>query len=147
MTDLEQLESTIAERLAGVDPNLELVAVERPANASLRVYIDEPGGVNLAVCERVTERCRDLLVDYSLEVSSPGADRPLTKPEHFRRFLGREAKVRTSAAIDGQRNFRGTLIDADDRSVALTERGRSVRIPLDQISRSNLVPDVNGGEQ
>ncbi|MBA2240899.1 MAG: ribosome maturation factor RimP [Solirubrobacterales bacterium] len=146
MTDLEQLEKTITERLDGVDPELELVALEQPARSSLRLYIDHPKGIDLAACERVTAGCRDLLADFSLEVSSPGAERPLTKPEHFRRFLGRKVRVRTAQEIGGQRNFTGTLVDADEESVALTDQERSVRIPLDRIRRSNLVSDFSGGK-
>ena len=104
-----------------------------------------PDGVDLALCERVTGELRDLLERYSLEVSSPGADRPLTKPEHFRRFLGRKVKVRTSEAIAGRRNFTGTLTDADDEGVCVDADGRAVRIPLAGIRRSNLIPEFGGG--
>src|SRR5687768_2991195 len=107
--DLDQLDKEIGERLSGVEPDVELVAVERPAADALRIYIDHPEGVDLGLCERVTNHLRDLLAEYSLEVSSPGLDRPLTKPEHFRRFLGRRVRVRTREAIEGRRNFTGTL--------------------------------------
>ena len=63
--------------------------LERPAAERLRLVIDSPDGVDIALCERVTGVLRDLLEDWSLEVSSPGPERPLTKPEHFRRFLGK----------------------------------------------------------
>ncbi len=98
MTELEQLQKTIEERLDAYDPQLELVALERPAGETLRIYIDHPEGVDLGRCERVTGELRDLLEAWSLEVSSPGVDRPLTKPEHYRRFAGRKAKVRTHRA-------------------------------------------------
>ena len=75
-------------RLAGPLPEVELLACERVAAERLRLTIDHPDGVTLALCERVTKELRDLLVDYALEVSSPGPERPLTKPDHFRRFLG-----------------------------------------------------------
>ena len=101
MSDTEQLQRTIEERLEAFDPSVELIALERPAAETLRLYIDHPDRVDLGLCERVTDELRDLLESYSLEVSSPGADRPLTKPEHFRRFLGRQVKVRTNDAIDG----------------------------------------------
>ena len=64
--------------------------------------IDSPEGVDIALCERVTGHLRDLLEDWSLEVSSPGPERPLTKPEHFRRFLGRTVRVRTNEEIQGK---------------------------------------------
>jgi ribosome maturation factor RimP len=69
MTDLQQ---NIQQQLSDLDSELDLVAVERPGNESLRIFIDHPGGVDLALCERVTKHLNHLLVDYSLEVSSPG---------------------------------------------------------------------------
>ena len=144
MNDLQPLQSTIEERIAGLDPEVELIALERPAAETLRLYIDHPGGVDLALCERVTGELRDLLESYSLEVSSPGIDRPLTKPEHFRRFLGQKVKVRTEEAIAGRRNFTGTLTDADEETVALEADGDDIRIPLAGIRRSNLIPDFGG---
>ena len=90
------------QRAAGaMDPPVELVALEQPGGDTLRLVIDHEEGVDLALCEQVTGELRDLLIEYSLEVSSPGADRPLTKPEHFRRFLGRKVRVRTADAIAG----------------------------------------------
>jgi len=144
LNDLQELQSTIEERIAGYDPEIELIALERPAAETLRLYIDHPGGVDLALCERVTGQLRELLESYSLEVSSPGIDRPLTKPEHFRRFLGRKVKVRTEEAIAGRRNFTGTLTDADEETVALEADGSDIRIPLADIRRSNLIPDFGG---
>jgi ribosome maturation factor RimP len=144
MNDLQSLQSTIEERIAGLDPEIELIALERPAAETLRLYIDHPGGVDLALCERVTAQLRELLESYSLEVSSPGIDRPLTKPDHFRRFLGRKIKVRTEEAIAGRRNFTGTLTEADDQGVSLSADGDDIRIPLAGIRRSNLIPDFGG---
>ena len=144
MSDLTQLQSTIEQRLEGFDPSVELIALEQPAAETLRLYIDHPDGVDLALCERVTGELRDLLESHALEVSSPGIDRPLTKPDHFRRFLGRRIKVRTEEAIDGRRNFTGTLTEADDEGVALRADGSEVRIPLARIRRSNLVPEFGG---
>jgi ribosome maturation factor RimP len=137
----DDLEQKIEARLAQVEPDVELLALERPANETLRLYIDRPQGVDLALCERVTKQLRDLLQSYSLEVSSPGRERPLTKPEHFRRFLGRRVRVRTRDEIDGQRSFTGTLTEADERSVCVDAGGRAVRIPLDRVRRSNLAPE------
>jgi ribosome maturation factor RimP len=138
---MEQLQQTIETRLAQLEPDVELIALERPANERLRLFIDHPKGVDLALCERVTNHLRDLLQEYSLEVSSPGQERPLTKPEHFLRFLGRRVRVRTREAIEGQRSFTGTLTEANERSVCVDAGGRPVRIPLDRVRRSNLVPD------
>ena len=78
-----------------VEPDVEVLLVEPIASGAIRLVIDHPDGVNLDLCERVTKHLGDLLEDYGLEVSSPGPERPLTKPDHFRRFLGRQARVRT----------------------------------------------------
>jgi ribosome maturation factor RimP len=143
----QDLQETIEARLRDFDPEVELIALEQPAAESLRLYIDRPGGVDLALCETVTGELRDLLERYSLEVSSPGIDRPLTKPEHFRRFLGRRVRVRTTDAIEGRRNFTGTLTEADDESVLVAAEGAPVRIPIAGIKRSNLIGDLQfGGE-
>ena len=143
----QDLQETIETRLRDFDPEIELIALEQPAAESLRLYVDRPGGVDLALCEAVTGALRDLLERYSLEVSSPGIDRPLTKPEHFRRFLGRRVRVRTREAIEGRRNFTGTLTEADDESVLVAAEGAPVRIPIAGIKRSNLIGDLQfGGE-
>jgi ribosome maturation factor RimP len=139
---MERLEHDIETRLAEVEPEVELIALERPGNETLRLYIDHPQGVDLALCERVTNHLRELLERYSLEVSSPGLDRPLTKPEHFRRFLGQRVRVRTRDPIEGRRNFTGTLADADERAVRVEDSGDAVEIPLTGIHRSNLVPEL-----
>ncbi|MCD6016309.1 MAG: hypothetical protein K0R88_2393 [Solirubrobacterales bacterium] len=145
MSDLSELQLTIERRIEGLDSRLELITLERPTAETLRLYIDHPEGVDLELCERVTNELRDLLESWSLEVSSPGADRPLTKPEHFRRFVGRRVKVRTEDAIAGRRNFTGTLTGADEESVSIDAEGDAVRIPLTGIRRSNLIPDFRGG--
>ena len=145
MSDLAELQQTIERRVGEFDPAVELIALERPAAETLRLYIDHPEGVDLALCERVTNQLRDLLEAWSLEVSSPGIDRPLTKPAHYRRYVGRRVRVRTEEAIDGRRNFTGTLTEADDESVSLDADGAPVRIPLTGIRRSNLIPDFGGG--
>ena len=113
---------------------MDQVAAER-----LRVVIDREGGVDLALCERVTKHLRDLLVDYALEVSSPGPERPLTKPEHYRRFIGRRARVRTREPRDGQRSFTGELVGASDEEVTVAADGGVVSIPYAEINRSNLL--------
>lgn len=148
MSQQEQLQETIEERLREMDPEVELIALEQAGTERLRLFIDHPGGVDLALCERATNQLRDLLERYALEVSSPGVDRPLTKPEHFRRFLGSKIRVKTTDAIEGSRNFTGTLTEADEESVSVESERGPVRIPLARIRRSNLVPDFGfGGKQ
>jgi ribosome maturation factor RimP len=140
------LQVTIEARLRDFDPEVELIALEHLSPGTLRLYIDRPGGVDLSLCEAVTGELRDLNEQYSLEVSSPGEDRPLTKPEHFRRFLGRKVRVKTREAIEGQRNFKGTLADADDDAVTVAATGGTlVRIPFDGVERSNLIGEFGFG--
>jgi ribosome maturation factor RimP len=134
-------QADIEARLADVEPDVEVLLFE-PANAStMRLVIDSPEGITLATCERVTGHLRDLLLETGLEVSSPGPSRPLTKPDHYRRFLGRRVRVRTGEAIEGRNEFKGELVDADDRAVALSGDWGTVTIPHERIRRSNLVPE------
>jgi ribosome maturation factor RimP len=129
----------IEERLADVEPDVEVLLLE-PANAStMRLVIDRPGGVDLALCERVTTHLRDLLLETGLEVSSPGPERPLTKPDHFRRFIGRRARVRTRDEHGGRRTFTGELVGASDDEVTVAADTGVVSIPYNDINRSNLL--------
>jgi ribosome maturation factor RimP len=140
-TELTQIQTTIENRLSGELPDVELLALEQPAAERLRLVIDRPGGVDLALCERVTRSLRDLLEEWSLEVSSPGPDRPLTKPEHFQRFLGNRVRVKTSEEIAGRHSFTGTLTAADEDRVSVEAPDGAVTIPLQSVRRSNLVPE------
>jgi ribosome maturation factor RimP len=146
-TELEQIQNTVEDRLHYQEPDVELLALERPASERLRLVIDRPGGVDIALCERVTGLLRDLLEAYSLEVSSPGPERPLTKPEHFRRYLGRRVRVRTREEVAGHKSFTGRLTGADDESVSVDSGDGPVAIPLAAVRRSNLLSDgaTNGG--
>ena len=140
--ELRQLQEKIEIRLREQQPGVELLSLERPASERLLLVIDRDGGVDLDLCERVTRLLRDLNENWALEVSSPGPERPLTKPEHFRRFLGRKVRVRTREEIAGQRSFTGRLTDADEVSVSVDSGDGPVSIPLDKVRRSNLLPDV-----
>jgi ribosome maturation factor RimP len=139
--ELQQLQKTVELRLHDQEPEVELLVLERPASERLRLVIDRPGGVDIALCERVTGLLRDLLESYSLEVSSPGPERPLTKPEHFRRYLGRRVRVRTREEVAGHKSFTGRLTGADEKSVSVDSGDGPVSIPLASVRRSNLLPD------
>lgn len=140
-TVIEQLQSDIETRLAKSEPRAELLLCELNGG-TLRIYIDHPDGVDLELCERVTRQLRALREAYGIEVSSPGPKRPLTKPDHFRRFVGRRAKIRTRSDHEGRRSFTGELIAADDSGVTIGADGAIVTLPYDDISKSNLVPDA-----
>ena len=132
-------QADIEARLADVEPDVEVLLFE-PANAStMRLVIDSAEGVTLATCERVTGHLRDLLMETGLEVSSPGPERPLTKPEHYRRYIGRRARVRTREDHGGRRSFTGELVGASDDEVTVAADTGVVSIPYSEINRSNLL--------
>jgi len=129
----------IEQRLASAEPEVELLAVDRLTPDRLRVVIDHPEGVSLAMCERVTGHLRDLLMEYALEVSSPGPQRPLTKPDHFRRFIGHRARLRLREPREGHRSFTGELVGASEEEVTVAAEEGVVSIPYTEINRSNLL--------
>ena len=140
---MEPTEDQIAATIAELDPRVELIAVETPARESLRLYIDHPDGVGLDLCERVTLQVRDLLADYALEVSSPGLDRPLTKPEHFRRFIGHEVRISDRRADRRAQELHRTSGRCGCGGDQHRVRGGDAEIPFDLVSRSNLVPELS----
>jgi ribosome maturation factor RimP len=140
----DHLHTDIESRLAAPFPQVELLACEPIGADRLRLVIDHPDGVSLGLCERVTHELADLLGDYGLEVSSPGPERPLTKPEHFSRFIGRRARVRTRQPHEGHKSFTGELVGASEDEVALAAEAGVVSIPYTEIARSNLLKDSAG---
>jgi ribosome maturation factor RimP len=136
----ESLQTEIERRLAESEPDVELLLAEIVPVGTLRLFIDHPEGVTLALCERVSGSLGDYRDRYSVEVSSPGLDRPLTKPQHYTRFLGRHARVRLREARDGHKSLTGELVGASDRDVTIAAQDGVVTIPYEQIARSNLVP-------
>jgi ribosome maturation factor RimP len=134
-------ERDIQERIAVAEPDVELLLVEPAGAGRLRLYIDHPKGVDLALCERVTRQLGDLLEEYSLEVSSPGPARPLVKPDHFRRFVGRRVRVRTRSDHEGRKSFTGELVGATNDQVTVAADEGVVSIPYSDINRSNLVEE------
>jgi ribosome maturation factor RimP len=137
---VNRLQEEIETRLAQTEPDVEVLLAEVVSGATLRLFIDHPDGVTLALCERVSGRLTDYRERYALEVSSPGQDRPLTKPQHFSRFLGRHARVRLREARDGHNSLTGELVGASEQEVTIAAGDGIVAIPYDQIARSNLVP-------
>ena len=137
---MSALHREIEERLARAEPEVEVLLAEVVSGTTLRLFIDHPDGVTLALCERVTGLLGDYRERYALEVSSPGQDRPLTKPQHYTRFIGRHARVRLREAKDGHKSLTGELVGASDQDVTIAAGGGIVTIPYEQIARSNLVP-------
>jgi ribosome maturation factor RimP len=135
------IQTDIEARLAQVEPEVEVLLAEVVGRDLVRLFIDHPQGVTLDLCERVTNHLPEVRERYALEVSSPGVQRPLTKPEHFRRYLGRRAKVRTRGDHDGRKSFTGELINATDDAVTVAADTGVVSIAYADIHRSNLVGD------
>lgn len=129
-------------RLKEIDQEIEFLALEQAGGDALRIYVDYPGGVNLEICQKVTSGLNELLAQHSLEVSSPGPERPLTKPEHFARFEGRRAKVITSEPIQDRRKFTGTILEASEQEIKLGFDDSVVLIPYGSVERSHLVPEI-----
>lgn len=149
---MSALQTEIEARLSGLEPEVEVLLAELVSGQTLRLFIDHPGGVTLALCEQVTSHLNDYREQYSLEVSSPGQDRPLTKPQHYTRFLGRAARVRLRGdrarpqegghkqSTPKSKTVVGELVGASDKDVTIAAPDGVVTIPYEQIVRSNLVP-------
>lgn len=135
----------IEERLREVDENIEFLAVEPAGGDALRIFVDHPDGVNLEICQKVTSGLNELLLDHTLEVSSPGPERPLTRPEHFSRFEGRRAKVETVEPIEGRSKFTGTILAADEEEMKLGYDNAVANISYGNIKRSHLAPETSKG--
>ena len=148
--DAARVQAEVEQRLSELEPDVEVLTVDvigGGRSPTLRIFLDRSEGlVDLDLCARVTRHLRDLLRDYTVEVSSPGPERPLTKLAHYRRFMGRRVRVRTKEAIDGRSDFKGELIGADDQGVALAAEWGTVTIPHDRIRRSNLVAQAPTGK-
>lgn len=128
----------------------ELVDLEARigGNGLLRVYIDQDDGVDLDDCERVSRQLSAFLDveeplpgSYTLEVSSPGLDRPLRTAEHFERFAGHEVKIRLAVAQEGRRNFKGTLCGVEESEIVVAVDGQTWRLALEDVASAHLVPE------
>ncbi len=141
---MSAIQAEVEARLAQAEPDVEVLLAEVVGAATLRVFIDHPNGVSLELCERVSHALAPLRETYTIEVSSPGSERPLTKPDHFRRFLGRRARVRTRAPLHGseRRSVTGELVGASEDEVTVAAPDGVVAIAYGDIQRSNLVEGV-----
>jgi ribosome maturation factor RimP len=121
-------------------PGVEVLAVELSGPERLTVFIDHAGGVDHALCERVTNLLRGYLDRYSVDVSSPGIERPLRTPAHFRNAIGHKVSIRTADELNGRKKFRGTVAAANTKDLTLDAAdGAQITIPYDAIVRGNLV--------
>ena len=138
---MSAIQADIEGRLADAEPDVEVLLAEVVGGKLVRLFIDHPKGVTVALCERVTKLLPEVRERYALEVSSPGPERPLSKPDHFRRYVGRRARVRTRSGHDGHHSFTGELLGATDDGVTVAVDTGVVSIAYADIQRSNLVGD------
>jgi ribosome maturation factor RimP len=131
------LEHEISEQVGQALPGVEVLAVELTGPERFTVYVDRPEGVDHGLCEEVTRVLWDYLRQYSVDVSSPGLERPLRKPEHFRRFVGHRVRLKTAERA----KLRGEVKRADDDAVTVGVDGDEVHIPYEQIVRGNLIDE------
>ena len=136
-----QLQKEIAPRVQYDLPGVDVLAVELVTPSRFCVYIDHPEGVDHALCERVTDVLRDYLREYSIDVSSPGTERPLRKPTHFAQVVGRKVALRTGEPVAGRSKFKGELKDARTDALTLEVDGAEVDIPYEAIVRGNLIDE------
>jgi len=143
---LKLLEPTI-ERLGFELADLELKTGGR--DGFLRLFIDKTDGIDIVDCENVSREVSAILdvedplqANYTLEVSSPGLDRTLTKPAHFQRFMGQDVRVKLRFPLAGRRNFRGALRSADEENIEIVVDGESHSLALATIESARLIPTL-----
>ena len=131
-----ELQREVARSVEGALPGVEVLALELTGKDRFCVYVDHAQGVDHTLCERVTDVLRDYLEEYSVEVSSPGFDRPLRTRAHFERAVGQTVRVKT---VTGK--ARGIVVSAGERSFALADGSGPADIPYDSIVRANLIDE------
>jgi ribosome maturation factor RimP len=131
-----QLQREVARTVEGALPGVEVLALELTGSDRFCVFVDHPEGVDHALCERVTHTLRGYLDEYTVEVSSPGLDRPLRTRAHFERAVGQHVKLRTET-----QRLRGEVLAAGERSVRIGRGAEPVEIPYDEIVRANLIEE------
>jgi ribosome maturation factor RimP len=131
----KQLTREIAPKIEGALPGTEVLAVELSGPERFTVFVDNVQGVDHSLCERVTEILREYLREYSVDVSSPGVERPVRREAHFRNAVGRRVALRT----EERKNIRGEVVAASERTVTLKTEAGSLDIPYDSIVRGNLI--------
>lgn len=143
-----ELATQIADGEAMEVIDVELRREGTRAGRVLRVYLDKEGGPNVDDLGRVSRQLSDLLDSqdivegsYTLEVSSPGINRPLKKPEHFQRFIGKRVRIRTGDMIDGRRSFLGILSEVSGDTIRIEVEGKPYQIPFSMIEKSNYEHD------
>jgi ribosome maturation factor RimP len=132
-----ELTEAITPAVESALPGVEVLAVEILGRGRFCVYVDRETGVEHALCERVTRVLDTYRADWAIDVSSPGPERPLRRPEHFRRAIGGTVKLKTA----GAERLRGTLVAADDQAVTVSVNGTAHEVPVGEIVRGNLIDE------
>ena len=135
-----ELQRDIARTVEASLPGVEVLALELTGKERFCVYVDHPQGVDHALCERVTDVLRPYLDEYTVEVSSPGFERPLRTRAHFERAVGRKVRLKTRTG-----KARGEVLSAGERSVLIQAGPDATDIPYDEIVRANLIDEGNEG--
>ena len=136
-----QLHREVAETVQDRLPDVDVLAVEMSGPERICVYIDHPNGVDHALCENVTDALRSYLDRYSLEVSSPGFERPLRTRDHFADAVGRTVAVRTDVEVSGRKRFRGAVVEAGDDQATIEVGHERFEVPYAAIVRGNLIEE------
>ncbi|MCK5360312.1 MAG: ribosome maturation factor RimP [Gammaproteobacteria bacterium] len=149
---MDRLEKKLSDMFEPVIESMdyELVCVEMTGSGNgtiLRVYIDAEKGITVKDCQAVSYQLSGILEvedplqsQYALEISSPGLDRPLVKPEHFKQFIGELVKIRSTEAVLGRKNFKGILESFDGEYLCVAVDNEVYEIPFEIIEKANLVP-------
>jgi ribosome maturation factor RimP len=131
-----QLQRDVARTVESTLPGVEVLALELTGKDRFCVFVDHPQGVDHALCVRVTDSLRDYLDEYSVEVSSPGFERPLRTRQHFEQAVGKPVRVKTDTG-----RARGTVVSVGESSVQIQDGSEPADIPYDQIVRANLIDE------
>jgi ribosome maturation factor RimP len=124
-------------------PGVDVLAVELVSPSRFCVYVDHPQGVDHALCARVTHELEPWRAEYTIDVSSPGPERPLRKPGHFARAVGSMLTLRTSGEIGGKSRLRGELRAASATGITVATTDGEVEIPYETVLRANLIDESN----
>ena len=131
----------IAPQVERAIPGVEVLALELSGPERFTVYIDHPQRVDHALCARVTDVLRPYLREYTVDVSSPGIERPLRTPAHFERAVGRRVSLRTSQDIEGRKRFKGEVVAASPAAIRVATDADEYEIPYETIVRGNLIEE------
>jgi len=138
----EAIAEDVERVLGAAMPAIDVVDVKLLPGGVMRVLIDLPGGIDHERCAEAGRALVAFREKYALEISSPGIPRPLTKPAHYERFIGREADLRFHTVYEGRRRIRGELVEADAERVVVRDVDGALEIPFAAISRAHLVEEL-----